>query len=443
MRLRFIPLLSLILCFLTLTLNGSQPARAQFLGADSGSPLHNLLAQTPNTLAARDTWIRFQDYAAAFDAIEWLERPERLASYLEEIGWVGFFYRWLSAPEQITSLLFSYDDTLSIVGFDLFDVDQTLTFGNPPSEAVLWRGRFNAESIAAVHEARGYTQERIDGVDAWCGPQGCASGMQVDLPNRDPNNIFDNGLGRPVPFLLLPDADQPETLVSSPNLAVLEQVAAVTNGDTTSLAEAPDYLTLANALNDPVAYPGLLIGAQFLPTEQVRYRVDFTQDDPFADFRDSPIVNALQRLSENDPRPDFLMDYATLPEYQMAAIADRQEGDRQLVIVALLYENAAEAEVAAPELARRLESFSAALTRRAPNPLLEDVPGAVVVPRVYTDSETGLSVALVEIGYDTPTQAQQQATAASGELMSSGRVFQILLEAFAMNELYPLWIVEG
>jgi len=428
MRSKFYALLFVSILMLCVDL---VPAQAQFLGIGK-HPLLDLLALAPDTPEVRDTWIRYMDFRAVEEARDWMQRPESAETLFADSSWIGFTYRWLSAPDSVRQSFFEAARMPEVVGFDIFDVDRTLSFGKPPSHGVIWSGDFDLAAIAATHAARGYIQTEIHGVPAWCSGDGCAAGMNVNPTERDLANIFDTGIGREVPFLLLPNL-----LVSAPDETTLERVADVTTGDLPSLAEAEDYHTLAEALIDPSVYMGQLVNLQFLPNEDVRFVLDLTADDVAA--------QVLSRVPDPQRAENFIRNafvgYGDLPLYQLAAIADRQEGDRQVAIVALLYTNAEDAQIAAPELMYRMSTFSDLMIRELTESLFDLMPGMDYQSHVYTSEPSGLSVAVVEMRYDTPTEAQEKASSSDPESMTAALAFQYLSRTISSNSLYPLWVI--
>src|SRR5690606_28312139 len=144
----------------------------------------------------------------------------------------------------------------AMVRLDFFDINRTLTFAAPPETTVIWRGDFDLDAIAEPHEARGFQASQINGVPALCVADGCDDGTDVSSLHIKRGNLFDPALGRQVPFLTLP-----ETLVSSPRLELLEAVADASQGNHSSLLDARDYRTLAEAITDPAAYSGELVSA--------------------------------------------------------------------------------------------------------------------------------------------------------------------------------------
>src|SRR5687768_4145728 len=81
--------------------------------------------------------------------------------------------------------------------------------------------------------------------------------------------------------------------------------------------------------------------------------------------------------------------YGILPEYQRIAFADYSTGESDVAVIALVYPNIDQAEIAAGEVRDRLENFHNVLFPAAQNRTFAELYGAEPVQsRVYTDSQT-------------------------------------------------------
>jgi hypothetical protein len=182
----------------------------------------------------------------------------------------------------------------------------------------------------------------------------------------------------------------------------------------------------------------------FLPTQQVMMEIDF--NDPASLM---PLVGGrattleLLEQAANNP-PDFIADYGALPPYRLAALADRQEGEWQVAMIALAYNSVEDAEIGAPELAQRIESFSNIIFLRRREPIFDEFPSATIESRVYTSPETGLYAAVVELRYPTPSQEEEQAPpdiSYAGVPREAAAFYQFLVNPVFRRVFYPLWLV--
>ena len=114
-----------------------------------------------------------------------------------------------------------------------------------------------------------------------------------------------------------------------------------------------------------------------------------------------------------------------LPPYELAVLADRQEGDEHVNLIALLYADTETAEHAARELTRRLAGFGS--TEAFGNLAIH-----IDEPRVQL-SDTGLAAAIAAVRYPLPS-------AQDGEATPPGAVLRSWFRALYARELYPLHI---
>jgi hypothetical protein len=402
----------------------AQPTRGQ----ESSSPLLEMLAYVPSTLEIRNGWTYYMDFRAVEDARDWLEKPESLQALLDADESLNFTYRWLSAPQSVANRFRELVDMPSVVGFDFYNIDRTLSFGEPPANGVIWQGNFDAQRIADAHTARGYEQTEIGGFTAWCAVEGCDAGLTLDPTNRELANVFDTGLGRKVPFLITPDY-----LISSPTVGVLEAAARTANGR--SLADDRAFRTLTNAITDPEQYSGQLVNMHFFGTPLTLVEIDLTRP------RNDLFIRNFELLAVE------MEGYGDLPMYEYMAFADRQEGDDQVAIIALVYSSEADATTGANEVANRLPTFNDVIVRGSAltEPLIttSSHESAEFEGRVYADSETGKYAAVIEVRYDTPTQEQETAgfSLTENNARSPALVYNQMLQSVYARGFYPVWVI--
>ncbi|HRF98842.1 MAG TPA: hypothetical protein PLZ51_26715, partial [Aggregatilineales bacterium] len=257
-----------------------------------------------------------------------------------------------------------------------------------------------------AHIARGYDIVRFNEAEVWCYEGDCSNGMTVNPQGREQGNIFDPQLGRKVPVLL---ADN--QLISSPQQALLQDITAP-NAQT--LYNSPNVLTLAQAATAP---EGLLVNWMVLP---------------IADADIDPTSALGDRLT-SEQREEYLANmgnvgtyiYQNLPPYRAVGIADRQEGERMVCLIMLVYDDSATAETAATELSARVADFSDAIIRKSDTPIFTAIQGMTITHSVYASPTTGLFVAIVRMDYDTPTSEQAHAPMGSDEVyLPDARAFR-------------------
>src|SRR5690606_32992724 len=128
-----------------------------------------------------------------------------------------------------------HPEAAELLGFEWFDIDQSLYFGVPPTAGGILRGQFDPERVRAAFEARDFAAETIDGVKVLCWIEGCDQGLMVDVRSRNPANPFGGNLGRREPVALLPNL-----LLNSPAIEVVDAMIQAATGAAPSLLDDPD-----------------------------------------------------------------------------------------------------------------------------------------------------------------------------------------------------------
>lgn len=379
-------------------------------------PLFAMLAQVP-ALASIPTddrpiiEISYADYRAAEQARPGVPSPESWAAFESEENtdlWIANITRITSGWPNLNIVSRAGPDMPEVMGFDFFDIDRTMAFGSPPAQGFIFGGDFDAEAIAAAHTARDYTQTDVEGIAVWCGPVGCENGTKVNPADRNLANIFGGDLGRQQPFALVPGY-----ILQSAGWGVLNAMIDAHQGEIDSLLALNEYRAIAEAITEPQDDTlDLLVQVQFmLATNLVG----------------DPMGPDLTPITE---------DYGTLPPYSLAAMADRQEGDFQVAMLAVAYLTEEDAAQAAEELTRRLAGFPANV--EAPDtPLIEaeTIGGSVDEGRVYYSESADRWVALASIRYPLPTERDE-----NGRLVQSGLAYRLWFNAYVRRAFTPLML---
>lgn len=347
--------------------------------------------------------------------------------------WFANFSRYAIGSGGLAQNLMQYNLMPDVVGFDFFDIDRYLNFGQPPDWGNLYVGEFDAQSIAEAHTARNYVATTIDeDLTLWCSEQGCDAGYEVNVEEVEPANIFGGDLGREQPFYI-----GSNLIFNTPNVAYLDTFPNLYAGRAASLLARPAFLAGAEAIS---AGEGDLIQAWFLnPTlfgaDFVIGRIDTTP-------------------SETDEQVTYALEgYQSIAPYELAILADRQEGNEQVAIVALVYSDETSAENAAAEVSNRVATFSNILVTRRDEPLieLENINATVADPQVYYSPEADRWVAVISARYDLPPNRlidqltgeflpeDAEATGPSA-FIASGLLFRQWVTAIAQRSFTPLVI---
>ncbi len=397
-----------------------------FSAADTPPPpFVEMLARVPISAASLESAqvLTYVDYRAVEAARADVPTPESWAEWsaLDDAAaslWITNATRIQSGPAEVFQYLNLFENMPQVMGFDVFDINRALTFGDPPGTGYIYNGDFEPDAVAAAHTARGYVQTDYNGVALWCGAVGCGNGFQQNIPERDPVNIFGGDLGRQFPFALTPNY-----IYVSGDLTRLQDMMDTQRGALESLLDVPAYLAVADAatLGD-----SLLIQVQILSPLHVGYQTNVTQPEAYEAYFES---------------------IGNLPPYELVALVDKQDGTDQLASIILVYDRQDDAKQAAVELTRRLETF-VPISLRQQDPILENeaIAGKMDEPTVYYSEDSGKWVAIATARYPIPenvrytSEGQPAEAGESGMLRGSGLVYRAWIQALFRRELTPLLI---
>lgn len=337
-----------------------------------------LLMSAPAPLAAQETpiftrmvrtvpsdWVgarglfSYVDYAALAATFSGGVRPQSSADLTNSDNaalsrWIPVLTSISAGDSDLTSVLRLDAEMREAVGFDFFALDQVLSFGSPPTDGVVYSGRFDEAAIAAAFAKRSYTESALNEVRLWCGDPTCDrdAGLKVNPRDRQPANPFGGALGRREPIALTDGL-----LFNSADIDVLKQmISAYTEPKPESAL--PEMLTMTNAL----LKEGTLLQTWWFARDTV---------------------------SANDPNG--------LPAYTLGGFAHIARPDgTQAVYVALVYagEGAAEAVELLPT---RIREYQSLVVRQNYLPMIEERGGTVGEAQLVEDSDTGQSTVLLPI----------------------------------------------
>jgi hypothetical protein len=300
-----------------------------------------------------------------------------------------------------------------VVGFDFFTIDRALVFGMPPRTATIRAGQFDTERIGAALTARDFEQVDYNGVTIWRR----FDDLSVNLGAREPADPFGGQLGQAARIAAIPGGDGLVYLANSAADALTHAMVDAAQGTRPSLADEAAYRALVEAVTDPARYSGPLIqGAIYSATSVGLVPADPTQ---------------AMAGGANDPTAN----YGTLPVYILAMLADRQEGDEEVHLIALTYASADVAQAGAEELAARLRTLA---NPASPDDILVERFGSTVTPYVYKSETTGQVVAVVEVRQTGPALGQ---TGESGMLIPQGLLYRFWNNMLMRRQFYPLWLL--
>jgi hypothetical protein len=397
------------------------PVRSQETTEDQ-HPLFEMLSLAPDVPEVRKVQgvvVNYVDYRAALASRPGAAQPQ---------SWEEFealrnaddpsLHLWIAALNGLRSeflmvSLVQADEMPEAVGFDLFDVDRSVVFGEPPWTGQILTGDFDADAIRSAFGANGFVEHQLGGLEVWCGVDGCDRGLDVNVAERNPANPFGGQLGRKQPLVITPDT----SLFSSGSLEVVENYMAVYNGDLPSLLDTPEYRTAAEAITQN----GTLIQAQFINPAL------FSVGNPL-DLMVSPDLSASESAAE---RERLAENFVPLPPYSLLVLANVvvAPGDSypdELAQVVLVYDDEADAQAAVDALPTRLSTYTSFTFDKPLVELIEERGATIESPYRYTSTETGQTAVVLMLRAPVPPE---EPDALNGQYIISGLTYRLLSDA--------------
>lgn len=394
------------------------------LSAQSDTPagdpayLLDLLRYVPASSAVMESYITYGDYRAAeasrkgagsYESFEAFMADETDASAL----WVN------SVPmggyeNFLRYFRMSGGEMPDIVGFDFFDIDRSLQFGQPPALGIILQGDFDVDAIDAAHTAREYTREdRDSGAVLWCGSVGCDGGFTTNLQKRNPANIFGGDLGREFPVALAPDDG---VIFSSGDLDTIETIEAAFSGERRSLADDALFTTAVQSLEGYGALRAALLVPPLL-------------------LNGSPIIGLLGERATAENVEALVVQiketYGDLPRYDLAFFADLATEDEQIAVIGLVYNSAENAETAAEVITQRLEAVESLNSRRSWQEMITERGTAIPEPAYFTSESGEQTVLLLPFRYAPPAEEKLDGVF----WQQSGMVYSLFFQGFVARDL--------
>jgi hypothetical protein len=237
--------------------------------AGASTAFADALDRVPDTDEARGSIVSYVDYRTvesarpgaaqpeSFAALEALRDAEDPSGRLWNAAYLGVSS---GSGDLLRSLFRGAPDWPALIGFDFFDVDREVAFGDPPADGIVLFGEFEPSAIAAAFAARGYTATETDGRSLLCPPDGCDSGTRLHMDQRDPRIPFGGDLGR-----LEPLGVSETEIDSSASDETVRDLLAAAAGTIPSLGEDPAHRAAAEA----VALENSVIPATIVPASHV------------------------------------------------------------------------------------------------------------------------------------------------------------------------------
>lgn len=331
----------------------------------------------PAALAGPQDAVSFVDLAAVRSVLADQVSPTAMETWSEADRALATLMRATNLPPMLAD--YAQNDGASgfagmeaHLGFGWDDVERAIGFGAPPATTLVLAGTPRVTDAAAIGEALaagGFAVEEREGHPFWWRLSDNAS----DLASRDPSHPLRGAIGGSARAGILSEA-----FVAAGNWAAIDAVLAQDAAAGTS----PDLAALAHALNQPVAEEGVLLQAYLMPGA-----VDLAPGAELAgrtDLDDEALAALRERLLSGEG--------SGVPRYRAVAFGDRQEGDRAVAVVALLYDSEEAAQAAAEAVPAAMAALQSTATSR---PYTELLPYAVAAQVVHAGGGGGRHLALI------------------------------------------------
>jgi hypothetical protein len=363
------------------------PVAAQ--DGDDGALL-DLLQHVPSDAVETGGLVTYVDLRAVETARPGAITPDSFEAWDrlddDQLGqWVAAYQGVNSgSPRLLQEFASSGGDWPGVVGFDFFDIDRMLVFGQPPDDGLVLGGRFDTSAIVDAFVARGFSStDEADGT-LICPAAGCDTGLAMDLSNRETADPFGGSLGRQQPLVAAPDM-----LLSAAALGTINAMRDAASGATGSLGQTSE----ARAALATLAGDAVLRQAAFIAPEAIG-----------------------GSAGEDTP---------ALPPYEMLLFADTASATEQIAHVVLVYRSGEEAQAAADVLPARIDQVGSDGSRGALRTQLEE-RGLTGVEISVSEAPDG-NAAAVDVAFHGPLAG---ADASSMDTPSSGlyqHLFRMLL----------------
>lgn len=303
------------------------------------------------------------------------------------------------------------------VGFDYFELAQTVEVGQHPGLGLVLLGAIDPAAIHAAFAAQGYEVREADGTATLlCPPAGCDSGRDVNLAQRNLSNPFGGNLGRWQPVAVAEGV-----VLQAADDQFLRLFVATHGGVAPALAEVPEVRAIASALADyPFVNTVMLLNADMFAGVDERTVLGSAPD------ADRVQLEALLMQLEAMP----------VPPYALAAFAATADADGEYGLVLLIYPDAEAAATAAASLDARLATLASLFQPDLTYAEQYEVVGTLEPATVVRDEDSGMYVVVVRLaGEPAPLETER------GADVLTGRQYQRFFTSVVRSE--AIWLVYG
>ena len=387
------------------------------IAQDSPSPLLEMMNAIPDSLENREALISYIDYRAVEAARPGIASYESWSEFLTSEGTLadGLYMAALrgisSGPDFMSYIYATGELWRETVGFDFFDIDRALIYGNLPEQVVVIVGEFDTDAITSALTTLGYTSDIKGEFNLWCGKAGCENGNEMDLENRNPANIFGGYLGRQQPVI-----GSDTMLISSSAYSIISLSEDALSGDRYSLGDDPSYIAAVNSINPD----NTLIQATFVYFTQILPNLDITAGVEILEAR-------LEQLND-------------LPQYELVLIADTATDTEQVVYVTLVYSTLDDAETATELIPERLATMDSLRVKRPLHEIFEGRGVGEIIARAVVDEATDMPLAILEFHAPLASSSEEDLDSTSG-LVASSQVYRLFIDMLYSRDTD--WLLTG
>lgn len=385
---------------------------------EESNPLLEMLAKIPAELSAQE-WLTYIDYHAIIAArpgapqvTSWDEASAALDSDEQDNPLLmSALMSYQSGPQEIAQYLMQAGESIDVIGLDLFAIERAIQFANPPASVTILEGDFDTDAISSAFADLDYTESDEAGLMLLCPANGCDTGMEQNLANRDPANVFGGQLGRSQPLLM-----GENWIASSPSDTALNSVIAAVSDDSESLADLPAYQVAANVLSAK----GTVLQAYFiLPTMIGGSITDILLMN--SRMTQEQVEAILERLEA---------DFEPMPAYSLVVLAEVATAEEDLTVIVLIYPDGETAATAAEVLPARIENYTSLVTQQVFSEMLEDRGVTSIDTEVVEGEERAALVLTLNAplpGTDTPEGASRP--------QQLGMVYNLFVRSYMMRDM--------
>jgi hypothetical protein len=304
-------------------------------------------------------------------------------------------------------------------GINFFAIERTISYGQPPATGVILQGDFDNAAIVAAYTENGWEVERDeDGVIMLCSVEGCDSGLQTNLEQRNVANPFGGELGRVEPIAVTDGF-----IYNSPVMTTIMGIMNVRRGDFPSLAESADV----QAAVAVIAEQGLIRQAAIFAPELVGAELDVAM-----------LLGERMTAENVEAALEELRELITpLPLYSFFMVAETAnlKAEIQTAHVVLVYSDNESAQAAVAALEHNLQPDGLMSVRmRRPWRTLLDERGELQM-QVIEHAASGRYVVLVSLA----APLVQADDSIDGLLMMSGIQFRLFMDMIFSRD--TAWLV--